>query len=110
MHQLLTDLSVSHDYLTDNGMPLLENYGCVFIFLGIFDLNRVLSLEEAEALTEYLAVEGDVYMEGGDCWNYDPYCDLYLSPFGLAGSVDGTDDLYYLIGIPGTLGDGMSFD
>jgi hypothetical protein len=109
MHQLLTDLSVPHDYVTDIDMPSLVNYGCAFIFLGVFDLNRVLSFEESEALAEYLAVQGDVYMEGGDCWNYDPYSGLYLSLFGLAGSADGTDDLFDLIGIPGTLGDGLSF-
>ncbi len=109
MHQLLVDLSVPHAYLTDNEMPLLLNYDCAFIFLGIFDLNRVLSFEESVILVEYLAAGGDVYMEGADCWNYDPYSDIYMGLFGLTGSGDGTNDLINLEGIPGTLGDGMSF-
>jgi agmatine/peptidylarginine deiminase len=109
MHQLLTDLSVPHDYLTDFDMPLLVNYASAFIFLGVFDLNRVLTSDESEILSAYLEAGGDVYMEGGDCWNYDPYSEVYMNLFGLDGSGDGTDDLHLVVGIPGTLGEGMSF-
>jgi hypothetical protein len=60
-------------------------------------------------LSAYLEVGGDVYMEGADCWNYDPYSDIYMNLFGLDGSEDGTNDLLQVVGIPGTLGHAMSF-
>ncbi len=51
-----------------------------YIFLGVFNLNRVLTFDESEILSAYLEAGGDVYMEGADCWDYDPYSDVYMNP------------------------------
>ncbi|MCK4302751.1 MAG: agmatine deiminase family protein [Candidatus Eisenbacteria sp.] len=109
MHQMLEELEVPHEYTSDYEMPVLINYDRVFIFLGIYENNRVLSLGEAESLAGYLTSGGDVYMEGGDCWAYDPHCGVYLSLFGISAAEDGSHDLHSLDGIAGTLGDAMAF-
>lgn len=109
MHAMLVDMDLPHDYTTDYYMPRLANYRRVFIFLGIYEYNRVLSIEEAEALAGFLQSGGDAYMEGGDCWAYDPNCSVYVPLFGIMQAEDGSDDVETLNGIDGTLGAAMAF-
>jgi hypothetical protein len=44
----------------------------VFVCLGIFPNNHQLSDEESVRLKNYLDAGGNVYMEGGDTWYFDP--------------------------------------
>jgi hypothetical protein len=56
---------------------------------------------EAAALETYLQNEGNLYLEGGDCFNYDPGAGGYdIQPwFGLGSGDDGSDDLFGIIGL-----------
>ncbi|MCB0306697.1 MAG: S8 family serine peptidase, partial [Calditrichaeota bacterium] len=52
----------------------LSIYEGVFVVLGIFSNNHVIGSGDPEgpALDAYLAGGGNIYLEGGDCFNYDP--------------------------------------
>jgi hypothetical protein len=47
-------------------------------------------------------------MEGGDCWAYDSAKTIYNPYFGVNGTQDGSGDLYTVVGMTGTMCDGMS--
>ncbi|MFQ5636743.1 MAG: S8 family serine peptidase [bacterium] len=75
----------------------------LFVVLGIFPNNHVISAGDPEAvfIEDFLAVGGRVYIEGGDVWYYDP---LFLGgyDFGPSFSIDpledGADDLKTILG------------
>ncbi len=52
----------------------LSTYKAVFVVLGVWNQNHILAANSAEALAleTYLQNGGCVYMEGADCYNYDP--------------------------------------
>lgn len=107
MEDCLTNLSVGGDYATS--IPdELETYASVFVCLGIYSTNYVLSTVEGQALADYLNGGGNLYMEGGDTWYYDQQTPVH-SLFGINGTEDGTDDLGTLLGQSGTFTEGMSF-
>jgi hypothetical protein len=87
----------------------LGNFKVIFICLGIYPNNYVLEEDEdVQALTQYLDSGGNVYMEGGDTWYYDPPVSLH-SYFGCYGIDDGSGDLGTVEGESGTFSEGMSF-
>ncbi|MFQ5583448.1 MAG: hypothetical protein ACE5GL_03320, partial [Calditrichia bacterium] len=64
--------TVSNDlFIFGNDLSILQG---VFVVLGVFPNNGVLANASAEAtaLENYLANGGNLYLEGGDCFNYDP--------------------------------------
>ena len=76
----------------------LSAYKAIFVVLGIFSNNHVLAANgaEATALETYLQNGGCVYVEGGDCFNYDPESagGHQVRPwFGLNDGPDGTSDV-----------------
>ncbi len=71
--------------------PLL-NADAVFVLLGIFSNNYVLTETEAGPLASYLDGGGNVYMEGGDTWYYDGQTSVHPY-FNIAGLSDGSPDL-----------------
>ncbi len=115
MHTALTNLGYTGTYstslLTDTD---LEMYRAVFICVGIYPYNYVISATspEATALTAYMAAGGNVYLEGGDVWYYDPlgsgynFCPL----FGINATADGTSDGGPFLGQNTTFTEEMSFN
>ncbi len=92
-------------YLTNNLFEFgtdLSGYKAVFVVLGVFSDNHVLSSSdpEAAALETYLTNGGKVYLEGGDCFNYDPEQGGYniRSWFGLNDGEDGSGDVFGVTG------------
>jgi len=84
--------------LTDdiNAYPFTSNVDAVFILLGIYSNNAQILIGEETPIVEYINSGGNVYIEGGDTWNYDPqYMGAFdFGPlFGISGLVDGTNDL-----------------
>ncbi len=80
----------------------LEIYSSVFVLLGAYPDNHVLSTEEGSALAAYLNIGGRVYMEGGDTWAFDEPTAAH-ELFFIKGLEDGDGDL-------GTItGDDMNF-
>jgi subtilisin family serine protease len=82
----------------------LSSYEAVFVVLGIFSNNHVLPANSAEALAlqSYLAGGGNLYLEGGDCFYYDP---LFsgghdISPWFACNPLgDGSGDVSDLVGL-----------
>ena len=89
--------------------PMETTLDAVFVLLGIYPNNHVLGDGEAQVLKDYLDMGGNVYMEGGDTWYFDPQ--TVLQPmFNISPLSDGTSDLYGVVGKDGTFTQGMSFN
>jgi hypothetical protein len=93
-------------FLTNNLFEFgqdLSIYEAVFVVLGIFSNNHVLgsSDPEAAALEAYLQSGGRLFLEGGDCFNYDPGVGGYdIRPwFDLDAGGDGSADLFGVVGL-----------
>ena len=91
---------VIENYYTDGDVHIvtdltsfpLANADAVFVLLGIYSSNYVLSETEAGLLAPYLDGGGNVYMEGGDTWYYDTATSVH-SYFNITGVSDGGSDL-----------------
>lgn len=86
----------------------LSLYSSIFLCLGIYADNHVLSSAEGQALAGFLNNGGNLYMEGGDTWAYDTPTAVH-SMFNADGTDDGSDDLSTVNGVFGTFTEGMSF-
>ncbi len=86
----------------------LEKFEAVFVCLGCYNFNHVLSDVEANYFKNYLNSGGNLYIEGGDTWVYDPETSVHPY-FGINGIEDGEDDLSVIVGESGTMTDGLSF-
>ncbi len=86
----------------------------VWVCLGIYYYNHVLSSTEGDTLKAYLDAGGKVYMEGGDTWCWDPdtsvhpYFGTVTGQYGYS-CADGSGDLSTIEGISGTFTEGMSW-
>ena len=77
----------------------LTKFEAIFVTLGVYPNNHVLSESEIDTLKAYLAQGGRVYMEGGDTWAFDPQTTLHpffkvnglldSSPNGVTGPLAG---------------------
>ncbi|MBN3036744.1 MAG: PKD domain-containing protein, partial [Bacteroidales bacterium] len=89
--------------------PNLHDYASVFVCLGMFPENYILSDPEGEMLKAYLLSGGNVMMEGGDTWYWD-----YPTPVHPLFNIQGIEEAFWydirdVAGQPGTLTDGMLF-
>jgi uncharacterized cupredoxin-like copper-binding protein len=93
-----------------NGMPAdLSLYKSIFVCLGIYPQNHVLSSSAGQQLADYLDQGGKLYMEGGDTWAYDNATPVH-SYFHIDGLEDGSGDLGTIIGMEGSLGQDLQFE
>ncbi len=71
----------------------LADYDYVFVVLGIFPNNHVIRAGDPEAtqLENHLAAGGELYMEGGDMWYFDPVI-LGAHDFGPSFAINATHD------------------
>ncbi len=103
----LTNLDVEFETMTT--IPTdLSQYEAIFVCLGIYSTNTVLTEAEATVLAAYLTAGGSMYMEGGDTWYFDPVTTLHPM-FNILGLSDGSGDLGTINGVSDTFTDGMSF-
>jgi PKD repeat protein len=86
----------------------LSLYTSVFLCLGIYSDNHVLTSAEGQQLADYLNTGGNLYMEGGDTWYYDTQTAVH-SMFSVNATSDGGSDLSTVNGQPGTFTEGMTF-
>jgi hypothetical protein len=95
----------------ETGSLLPENcglYKTIFVCLGVYSTNHVLSAAEGQALAQFLDDGGRLYMEGGDTWYYDPATAVHPY-FNIQGLSDGTGDAGPIQGAAGTFTEGMYF-
>ncbi len=107
MEDALSSMGVTFESM-QSFPPDLNMYSSVFVCLGIYSNNHVLSSDEGQTLANYLASSGNVYMEGGDTWAYDAQTAVH-SMFNINGTADGTSDMSTVAGQAGTFTEGMSF-
>ncbi len=90
----------------------LLDYNSVWLCLGQYPNNAFIAdgSAEANALIEYMNAGGHLYVEGGDCWYWDPLFGGFdfASWFGVAAVSDG-GTISQVIGVPGAITEGMSF-
>ena len=103
------------DALTANGrnpllitsldaVPSLDTFETVWVALGIYPSNHVLTSSEGSTLDTYVSngTGGSfLYMEGGDTWAYDVATAVHAR-FGINGLSDGTGDLSTVAGVAGS--------
>ena len=109
--------SVIKSAIEDNGIAVenltsfpgnVDIYSTIFVCLGIYSDNHVLSASEGQTLADFLNNGGNLYMEGGDTWYYDNQTAVH-SMFNILGTSDGSSDLGTINGQSGTFTEGMSF-
>jgi len=86
----------------------LSQYSSIFVCLGVYSDNHVLSTSEGQQLATYLNAGGNLYMEGGDTWYYDDPTAVHPM-FNINGEGDGSSDLGTILGQTGTFTEGMTF-
>ncbi|GAB4321101.1 MAG: hypothetical protein Kow00127_13490 [Bacteroidales bacterium] len=107
MEEALADIDMAYESLS--AFPDdLSLYSTIFVCLGIYPDNHVLSTDEGQQLADYLNNGGNLYMEGGDTWYYDEQTAVHAM-FGITPVSDGSSDLSTVIGLSGTFTEGMSF-
>ena len=87
----------------------LNHFSSIFLSLGVYNANHILSPNEGQKLADYLNNGGRLYMEGGDTWYYDPVTAVHPL-FGINGISDGTGNLDTIIGINGTFTKNLKMD
>ena len=108
MQAAINEIGVSCELMTS--MPAdLNLYSSIFICLGIYSQNHVLTSGEGSILADYLNNGGKLYMEGGDTWYYDSQTSVH-SMFNINGTADGTSDMGTILGQNTTFTEGMSFN
>jgi len=114
---ILDSLGLRGDYTTNlsDYADALPFYGALFITVGIYPTNYIIlaNSQEASLVESYLTqYGGNVYLEGGDVWYWDPLYEggYNFGPlFGINPVADGLGDLSTVLGINGTFTEGMSF-
>jgi subtilisin family serine protease len=93
-------------FLTNNLFEFgndLSIYEGVFVVLGIYSNNHVIDAADPEGPALEAAIQGGthVYVEGGDCFNYDPETGGHqIRPwFSLNDGPDGSSDLNGIVGL-----------
>jgi agmatine/peptidylarginine deiminase len=103
----LESLGVPHN--SGSSLPAdLGQYSAIFVFLGVYPENHVLTNSEGEALAAYLDQGGYLYLEGADTWAFDNPTPVH-SYFHISGIADGSGDCGPVNGVSGTFTEGMSF-
>ncbi|MBN1880293.1 redoxin domain-containing protein [bacterium] len=91
-------------------MPASLNiYRTAFVCLGVYGASsHTLNGTESSVLEAMMDAGGNVYMEGGDTWAYDPRTDAHAY-FNIIGVTDGVSDAGpYMLGKTGTFTAGMN--
>jgi len=101
--------AVGLSYDMGNALPDdCNQYRSIFVCLGIYPNNHQLTANEGQALAAFLDSGGQLYMEGGDTWAFDPATAVHPY-FHIDGLSDGTGDAGPIEGASGTFTEGMVF-
>jgi hypothetical protein len=85
-----------------------DMYQTIFVLLGVYPNNHILTEEEGTALATFLENGGRVYMEGSDTWFNDDPTTVHAM-FNIEGTEDGSNDAASLIGEKDTFLEGFEF-
>ena len=88
----------------------LNRFENMFIFLGVTPYSYVINEDQEDAIVDYISSGHNVYLEGGDCWVWDPNHEELCQAFGIIGLDDGEEIENPILGVEDTFTEGMSFD
>ncbi len=110
MKDAIDELRVFAEYATEIPEEI-SHYQTIFMSLGTYNNNHILSSAEATPFVTFLNNGGNMYLEGADTWYYDQlYNPTSLHPlFKIQGTSDGSGDLGTLQGLSATFLDGITF-
>ena len=107
MKQTLDQIEINYEYSTF--FPTNpQKYNTIFVCLGIYDNNFKLSDAQGHALAEFLNNGGNLYLEGGDAWYYDPETEV-RPMFNIHSTEDGYPDLDSVFGQESSFTEGLKF-
>uniref|UniRef100_A0A7C4XV01 T9SS type A sorting domain-containing protein n=1 Tax=candidate division WOR-3 bacterium TaxID=2052148 RepID=A0A7C4XV01_UNCW3 len=117
IHSILQNLGYYGDYSNAefNSFEHLKNYKSIFICAGVAYQNYVLFREshETKEIVNFIEGGGCIYLEGGECWYFDPLI-MYgydFNPYFMIHPLnDGSSNLGPVEGMPGTFTNLMFFD
>ncbi len=107
MQTIISNIDLTATYETSFPDDL-DLYQCVFVCLGVYDNNHVLTTAQGQELATYLNHGGRLYMEGGDTWAYDNPTPVH-NMFKIQGIHDGSNDLGLIFGQDGSFAEDMVF-
>jgi hypothetical protein len=107
MEEAIGDMEVAYEIMSAFP-PNLDLYATVFVCLGVYPDNHILTTTEGQQLADYLDAGGKLYMEGADTWAYNSPTAVHAM-FNIDGVADGSGDLGTINGQTGMLTEGMSF-
>jgi hypothetical protein len=110
MRDVINSWRIFAEYSTEIPSDLSQ-YRTIFLSLGTYNNNHVLTAEEAAPFTDFLNAGGKMYMEGADTWYYDQqYNPTTLHPlFKITGLSDGSGDLGTVQAPTGVFVEGYTF-
>ena len=108
MEDALSEVEIAYEKLT-SFPPDLNLYSNIFLCLGIYTENHVLSSSEGQVLADYLENGGNLYMEGGDTWFWDDQTAVHAM-FNIFATADGNSDMSQVTGQTGTFTEEMTFN
>ncbi|MBS1262564.1 MAG: hypothetical protein MAG453_01919 [Calditrichaeota bacterium] len=108
---ILNEIGINTVYTTQYDEVEWTNYEYLFVFLGIYPNDYWVQTGSAEesALIDYLDQGGNLYLEGGNVYGYNPPENL-LDMLNLTDINDGSDDLTGVYGVDCTWMSGVSMD
>ncbi len=116
IHSILQDLGYIGDYTGAQfySFDHLKNYKLLFICTGVAYENYVLfrDCNEVKKVVDFINQGGNVYLEGGECWAFDPFAmfGFNFNPyFGIKPINDGYTNMGPIEGEPNTFTDHMLF-
>lgn len=116
IYTILQGLGYNGDYIDYHfySFEHLLNYKTLFICAGVADKNFVLfkNSYEVRKILDYIERGGNVYLEGGECWYFDPYImnGFNFNPyFGIKPINDGYTNMGPIEGVDNTFTQGMEF-
>jgi len=116
IHSILQNLGYSGDYVNAQfySFEHLKNYKSLFVCAGVAYENYVLfrDCNEVAKIVDFINRGGNMYLEGGECWAFDPFI-LYgfnFNPyFGIKPINDGYTNMGPIEGVNNTFTEGMNF-
>ena len=85
-----------------------DMYKSIFVTLGAYPDQHVLTAQEGKKLSDFLMNGGSVYMEGGETWNNDNQT-IAHAKFNIESTSESSNDLSTVEGVEGNFLEGYSF-
>ena len=108
LFDIINDMDIAAQYQT-NAITDFSHYNSIFVCLGVYPSNHVLTSAEGSVLRDFILSGGNLYMEGADTWYYDDQTSVHPF-FKINATHDGSADLGIVKGINGSFTEGLTYN